>query len=140
MKKSNFTTSCLAILALVLFLDTNVFAQISTTWKGGTPGRANDWNCPKNWSNHTVPNAFSDVIIPDVSTTTMASPIIKTGRVEVNSLFLYTNASLTLEESAQLVIFQKSSSLLPSNFHPKGRLFLLDESTEGSAAVSASNK
>ena len=87
----------------------------------------NEWNCPKNWSAYAVPDAFSNVIIPDVSTTSLASPVIKDGTVEVNTLFLGADASLTVEVGAQLVILEKAGSFFPPNFHPKGRILLLDD-------------
>ena len=137
MKKSACSTIGLMFTALFLLLNTSVFSQITTTWKGGAPGLENDWNCPKNWSTYAVPDAFSNVIIPDVSTTSLAAPIIKDGKVEINTLFLDTNAALTLEEGAQLVIFEKAGSFLPASFHPKGRIFLLDETAGTSAGASA---
>lgn len=140
MKKSACTIAGLVFTTLFLLLNTSVFSQINTTWKGGTPGMENDWNCPKNWSTYKVPDAFSNVIIHDVSTTSLATPIIKNGKVEVNSLFLDTKASLTVEESAQLVVFQREASYLPPDFRPQGRLFLLDGTAQNSTAASAALK
>lgn len=148
MKNLHFPNHFLAVLVLVFSLSTNLFSQQrpidssqrTTTWKGGAPGMENDWNCPKNWSNYRVPDKFDNVIIPDVSTTTLAPPVIKNGRVEVNSLYLDTNANLIVHESAQLVVFQREASFIPLNFRPAGRIFLLDETSEDPAAASAALK
>ena len=137
MKKSFCSTTCISSLALILVFSTNLFSQITTTWKGGAPGMETDWYCAKNWSNYAVPDAFSNVVIPAVSTTSLSSPVIKAGKVEVNTLFLETTATFTVEEGAQLVVFDKAGSFLPSNFQPKGRLFLLDETAGTSAGANA---
>ncbi len=140
MKKSACSIIGLSLTAVLLLLNTNVFAQKTTVWKGGAPGMENDWNCPKNWSTYSVPNAFSNVIIPDVSTTTLAAPIIKNGRMEVNSLFLETNAFLTVEESAQLVIFEQSGSYFQNNLLLKGMMFILDGTIERDVKASTATK
>lgn len=124
MKKS--TCPALGLLLMALLLCTNAISQNANTWKGGTPGLENDWNCAKNWSAYRVPDAFTDVIIPDVSTTTQSPPVIQSGQLEVNSLFLETNAKLTIEKSAQLVVFDPTCSFIPKNVGGKGDLFLLN--------------
>ena len=137
MKKFFCSNAMLSPLFLLLLCCTTGFSQITTTWKGGAPGLENDWNCPRNWSNYAVPDAFSNVIIPDVSTTSLAAPLLKTGKVEVNTLFLESNAKFTVEEGAQLVVLQESGSFLPADFHPKGRIFLLNETTDLQAGANA---
>jgi hypothetical protein len=94
-----------AALAFVLACPQILDAQKTNTWKGGTPGRAADWYCSTNWSNGAVPNEFSNVVVPDVSTTTQAPPVLKAGRVEINALVLESGAHLTVGTSAQLTIF-----------------------------------
>ncbi|MBL0008582.1 MAG: hypothetical protein IPP25_15760 [Saprospiraceae bacterium] len=56
------------------------FSQRAITWKGGTPGMQNEWSCPQNWSSTSLPNEFSDVIIPDVSSSTFAPPLYQGGQ------------------------------------------------------------
>ncbi len=81
------------------------------------------WNCPKNWSSHRVPDTFSDVIIPDVSSTSLAFPVIREGSHEINSLLLYSNATLTIEEGAMLSIYNPDQSQYePERILGKGRL------------------
>ena len=65
----------------------------------------NDWNCPTNWSTFAVPDEFSNVIIPDVSTSTFSSPIIKAGKVEVNSIYIQPNATMTVGKDAVVVVY-----------------------------------
>ena len=67
-------------------------AQKTNTWKGGTPGRVNDWYCATNWSNGAVPNEFSNVVIPDVSATAHAAPVLLKGEAEINALLLHSGA------------------------------------------------
>lgn len=93
------------ILAILFTLSTVYgFSQRTITWKGGTPGVENEWTCPQNWSSTSLPNEFSDVIIPDVSSSTFAPPCIKEGNIEINSLMLHTNASLTIADEASLTV------------------------------------
>lgn len=147
MKKPAITTIGLVFTALFLLLSTTAFTQWSNIWKGapegtniwkgGTPGMENDWYCPKNWSKYKVPDAFADVIIPDVSTTTQHMPVIKDGRAEANSLFIYPNANLTVAEPAQLVVFQPESAYFRDYIQAKGQLFFINEDYPKGAQASA---
>lgn len=148
MKKSAFFTLGF-IFTLSLLLHTTAFSQRTNgwydgsqgtnIWKGGTPGMESDWHCAKNWSKYKVPDAFSDVIIPDVSSTTLVMPVIKDGRAEANSLFIYPNASLTIDGPAQLVVFQPESAYFKEYIKAKGQLFFINEayakSTQASTAA-----
>ena len=64
----------------------------------------NDWYCPQNWNTSSVPDEFSDVIIPDVSSSSFAPPILHYGKIEVNSLFIGDNGSLTISRDASLIV------------------------------------
>ena len=140
MKSSSFSTARLAFVALMLTFSTIAFSQKTIVWKGGTPGKANDWNCPRNWSTYHVPDEFSNVVVPNVSTSTQASPVIASGMVEVNSLYIESNASLTLGDTAQLVIFDKAGSHIPNRLHLKGTIFFFDETEKKVAkGVTAAN-
>jgi hypothetical protein len=77
-------------------------AQIANTWKGGTPGQETNWACSKNWSLGRIPDAFHNVVISDVSTSTGKYPVIMKGDVEVLSLKIVIGASLTLLPQARL--------------------------------------
>ncbi len=79
--------------------------QSTNTWKGGTPGQTANWNCPKNWSAGRVPDAFQNVIIPDVSTGSGVYPIIKTGGQEVNAIVLESGATLEITKKGSLMVF-----------------------------------
>ncbi len=116
---------------IFVLLATIVFCQPSVTWKGGSPGQPNEWNCPKNWSNYRVPDAFSNVIIPDVSTTSLANPIIQNCNVEVNSILLQSNATLTVELGAQLIIHDTQNGFgSGSGLILRGTLINIDQSKE----------
>ena len=96
------------ITTLWITISANAFSQKATTWIGGTPGMKTDWYCPYNWNTSSVPDEFSDVIIPDVSTTSFASPVIQSGKVEINSINVHSNASLTIGQNATLIVFTQS--------------------------------
>lgn len=104
---------------------TGAAAQKTIIWKGGAPGHETDWHYAKNWSTHSVPNEFSNVIIPDVSTTTRALPVIRKGVVEVNSLIIAPNVTLSLGETVQLTVLENSDSMLIANLRKNGSLVML---------------
>jgi hypothetical protein len=98
-----------AIFALLCLICMTAQAQKTATWKGGTPGKTTDWNCPTNWKEGRVPNEFSNVIIPDVSTNTFGYPLIDNGIVEVFSLQCATNARLDIKGSGRIILLDVSS-------------------------------
>ena len=85
-----------------------------------------DWYCPQNWSTSTVPDEFSNVIIPDVSTSTFAMPVIMTGSVEINELYIQPNASLTISGKAALCVFGNTDRVDLANLHGEGRVVFND--------------
>ncbi len=95
----------IATLILCFGFQVSLNAQKIATWKGGTPGRTTDWECATNWKEGRVPNEFSSVVIPDVSTTTFVYPVISKGIVEIASLECAPVAKLTLKHNAQIVIY-----------------------------------
>lgn len=102
------------------------FAQRTITWKGGTPGMTCDWFCPQNWSSASLPDEFSDVIIPDVSSSTFAQPYIKDGDIEIHSLRLLSNASLTIVDEASLTVISYIEGHTLDNVKGNGVLILKD--------------
>lgn len=93
----------IALTALFILVCLNAQAQRTATWKGGTLGRPSEWNCPSNWKEGRVPDEFSQVVIPDVSTSTFYYPQISQGAVEVASLQCAPNARLRLLGNARLI-------------------------------------
>ena len=100
------------------------FSQRAITWKGGTPGMQNEWSCPQNWSSTCLPNEFSDVIIPDVSSSTFAPPCIKEGNIQINSLRLHSNAFLTIADGASLTVISHTEGLDSLKVKGQGELIL----------------
>ena len=92
------------ILTVLSLFSIDLFAQKRATWAGGTPGQPSNWFCPSNWKEHRVPNEFSSVLIPDVSTSTFHYPVIDAGTVEIGSLECATKACVTLANNARLLI------------------------------------
>ncbi|HOY06808.1 MAG TPA: hypothetical protein PLO67_15470 [Saprospiraceae bacterium] len=89
--------------ALLFIAQTTLSAQKTATWKGGTPGRSTEWMCASNWREGRLPNEFSAVVIPDVSTGSQAYPVLRSGEVEVLSVDVQTGAMLTLSTGARLI-------------------------------------
>lgn len=88
---------------------TTLSAQKTATWKGGTPGRAHDWNCPTNWREGRVPDEFSHVVIPDISSSTFSYPILDKGEVEVQSLHCFPGAHLVVRNKATLLTLEPAT-------------------------------
>lgn len=101
----------IAIIALFSLISLSAQAQITAIWKGGTPGKTTDWNCPTNWREGRVPNEFSNVVIPDVSTSTFSFPVIKQGIVEIASLQCASNARLTTLGNARVIYLDAPDSV-----------------------------
>jgi hypothetical protein len=116
------------ILAILFTMSTVCsFAQQRITWKGGTPGMENEWYCPQNWSSTSLPDEFSDVIIPDVSSSTFAPPCINEGQIEINSLRLLSNASVTIADNASLTVISYIEGLDLKKVKGEGQLILKED-------------
>lgn len=105
-------------------------AQRIATWKGGTPGRTMDWNCSTNWKEGREPDEFSNVIIPDVSTSTFVYPVLKNGEVEILSLFVYPRATITILDNARLIILEQDENTPIASKKMSTDSYLLTASTE----------
>jgi hypothetical protein len=97
----------IAIIALFSLISLSAQAQITATWKGGTPGKTTDWNCPTNWEEGRVPNEYSNVIIPDVSTSTFSYPMIDND-VEILSHSCTAPALLKIRNNAQVIVLESA--------------------------------
>lgn len=115
------------LIAILTLSATITFAQQTVTWKGGTPGNETNWNEAKNWSNNRVPNIFSDVIIADVSTSTFSTPSIKGGTIELNSIYIASNAKLTVETNAKVIVYSHAEGLLKENLDIEGTFMVMGE-------------
>ena len=115
------------LIAIFTLLTTITFAQQSVTWYGGTPGNETNWHEARNWSNNKVPNEFSDVIIPDVTTSTFSTPIIKNGTIELNSLSIVFNGRLTIESDAKVIVYGYMEGVLEEKVNLKGTLFVMSD-------------
>ncbi|MBC7774357.1 MAG: hypothetical protein H7246_02880 [Phycisphaerae bacterium] len=93
-----------AFFALLCLIYPTAQAQKTATWKGGTPGRNTEWNCATNWKEGRIPDEFSNVIIPDVSTSTFSYPIIYEGVIEIFSLQCAPSARLNTLSKAHIIM------------------------------------
>jgi hypothetical protein len=92
----------IASLFITLFFAANELnAQIQNKWVGGTPGRPTDSDVASNWSLQRVPDEFSDVMIPNTSTTTFSYPSIDKS-AGINSLRIENGAKLVIAETGKL--------------------------------------
>ncbi len=80
-----------------------------------------------------MPDDFTNVFIPDVSSTSLSQPVIKSGKVEINAIFIASNAVLTVEKDAQLVVLTEAEGVNNRSVKLKGSLLLLDELNQGKA-------
>lgn len=108
------------LIVLLTMTSTILMAQNTVTWISGIPENETSWDEPKNWSNHHVPNEFSVVFIPDVSTSTFSNPVIKNGTIELNSLQLASTAKLTINKTAKLIVYGNIEGFYADNFEIKG--------------------
>lgn len=82
----------------------SAFGQKTYIWKGGKPGRSNDWHCPSNWSTYRVPDEFADVIIPENFNGNNDYPVINQSGCEINTLRISRNAHVTIADNGSLTI------------------------------------
>ena len=115
------------LIVLLTMASTSLMAQNTVTWIGGTPGNETSWDEPKNWSNHHVPNEFSNVYIPEVSTSTFSNPTIKNGVIELNSLQIVSTAKLTIDKMAKLIVHGSAEGVFAANVDIKGSFIVWDE-------------
>ncbi len=115
------------IIALLTLTSTIITAQSTVTWVGGTPGNETSWDEPKNWSNQLVPNKYSNVYIPAVSTSTFSNPAITNGIIELNSLQIESTAKLTIDKMAKLIVRGNADGIFAGNVNIKGSFIVWDE-------------
>ncbi len=115
-----FTAICMFLLGNT----TQLQAQKINCWKGGTPGQATNWNCPKNWSTSQVPDEFQNVIIPDVSSGSGVYPTIDEDGMEVNTLVLESAACLTITKQGGLNVINGMETYGSTDLDLKGKLHL----------------
>ena len=113
-------------MVICTFITTSTFAQQATTWLGGTPGQERNWNEARNWSNNRVPDAFSNVFIPDVSFSTFSAPVIASGTVELNTITIASNGQLTIGKNAKLMVYNEAIGLRNLSWDSKGLFLVLD--------------
>mgnify|MGYP001015538134 CR=1 len=98
----------LLTISILFCLQITTSAQTTATWAGGTPGRAQDWNCPTNWKEGRVPDEFSQVIIPADRHT---YPVIRTEVNDIDALLVEGGSTLTLAASGELTVLGESGRL-----------------------------
>lgn len=91
---SRDTTAFFIFILSLLSLTTT--AQNASTWKGMTPGHERQWSYPANWSRNTVPDEFTDVVIPFDITGGQNYPVLKVPEATINSLYIEHGAHITI--------------------------------------------
>ena len=115
-------------LILSMLFTFSLFAQNTVSWLGGTPGKETDWSEAKNWSNHKVPDEFSNVIISPRNSGHQALPTIQ-GDAEALSIEIHSGASLLISKDALLTIdgegaFTRGIQVLGGSFVNNGNVDL----------------
>jgi len=116
----SFAAFCFFFLVNVPFCE----AQKINSWKGGTPGQEANWSCAKNWSANRVPDAFQNVIIPDVSSGSGVYPTIKDGGLEVNALILESGAALEIAKKGSLTVVTSLDKYGSGEMEVNGALYV----------------
>ena len=100
----------------------------TTNWKGGTPGRVDSWNEPRNWSTNDIPNEDSHVVINAGNSGHNAQPVIS-DHVQVASINIMSNAKLTIRKTGDLLVdgtdtFSEGVSLRGGQIQVDGKIRL----------------
>lgn len=138
----NVSFSVCATLILMIGFQLQAGAQKTATWKGGTPGRSNDWSCATNWKEGSVPNEFSDVLIPQYVERS-AQPVIGKQVDGVNSLTILPGASLRIERTGALEVFETLETFANNAIQNYGQLDMPlreNQRNQHEEAVYASNR
>ena len=123
------------LLVISLAMTTIALGQKTYIWKGGKPGRTNDWNCAANWNTYRVPDEFSEVFIPFNGSKSGQYPVIRSGDFEVSSLRISMGARLTIDTSGSLLILNPDYCDDVSHIILYGRLHIANGSLAHRDAV-----
>lgn len=118
----NASLSIAAVLFFCFAAQTIASAQKTAIWKGGTPGKVADWTCASNWKEGRVPNEFSDVLIPNVSTANGFQPVVREQVAGVNTLTILPGATLRIESAGALEVFESLEIFADNAIQNHGRL------------------
>lgn len=110
------------LILLLITASIPVFGQISSKWRGNTPGHEHDWNYPSNWSNNHVPDEFTDVIIPLDQAMSYSYPVVNSATIEINSLHIWPGAILTIIEGELNILDAERSHFKRHQILGKGKV------------------
>jgi len=115
------------LILLLVMITANSFAQITSIWKGNTPGHESQWECPSNWSNNRVPDEFTDVIIQVDISNDYHYPVFNMSETEINSLRIWPGAYLHLKSGNLFILDAASNYFNRSQIVGKGKPVLVDD-------------
>jgi len=125
------------IVILLVSISSSLSAQTTSTWIGGTPGRATDWNCANNWKENSVPDENSQVIIP---ADRLYYPVLREEVDPIDALMVQSGAEITLTHSANLTILgstgRMDGMMLFGNIENEGTLDLRFDTGNGTVTMS----
>ena len=125
------------IVILLVSISSSLSAQTTSTWIGGTPGRATDWNCANNWKENNVPDENSQVIIP---ADRLYYPVLREEVDPIDALMVQSGAEITLTHSANLTILgstgRMDGMMLFGNIENEGTLDLRFDTGNGTVTMS----
>ena len=97
-----------SLILLMICMTGILHAQTTSTWQGGTPGKATDWNTASNWKENRVPDEYSLVIIPSDR---HFYPILEEQVESIDALMLEGGAALTLGYDGYLAILGETGRM-----------------------------
>jgi hypothetical protein len=126
-----FSLSYYCILA-----EASLFGQTQVIWKGGTPGRETKWECPKNWVGNKLPDEFSNVLIPDIVSSSNSFPELDDADVSINSLRIEGESILNIRPHGTLTVYAWGFYPHFNSINNQGFLFIFNEHEHKSAIIS----
>lgn len=130
MKKTTFFAAALLLAAILCPNLTH--AQKQNVWKGGTPGHATDWNCPRNWSLGFVPDWTCVAIVRASQAETPWYPVIDRVAEAVQALQVCAGARLEIGPAGRLEVEVPEACFIQGELRTGGALladnqpFLID--------------
>ena len=133
------------LLILILFIPLCIHAQRVIIWEGGTPGKENVWNEPKNWDANQLPEEDSHVVIKFANTGHFGQPIIDK-MIQIASLEIQSGATLRVTKTGSLLIdgtdtYSKGITIYGGELISEGEIVLKNIDTKylDELAIDASN-
>lgn len=138
MKKTLLLAAALLLAAIVC--PKLAHAQKQNVWKGGTPGHATDWNCPRNWSLGFVPDWTCVAIIEASQTEKACYPVIARVVEAVQAVQVCAGARLEIGPAGRLEVEVPEACFIQGELRTQGVLLAGDQPFLAGPAVAVAKK